>query len=67
MPLRQRFLDHLRGGLGRILPLRIVFWDGDEFDFAPAPILTLRLGSPRLLRLLLTGNMRRLLRSLSRR
>lgn len=60
MSLRQRFLDHLKGRLGRTLPLRIVFWDGDAFDFAPAPIVTLGLGSPRLLRLFLTGNMRRL-------
>ena len=58
MSLRQRFLDHLKGRLGSTLPLRIVFWDGDAFDFAPAPIVTLSLGSPRLLRLFLTGNMR---------
>jgi len=57
MSLRQSFLDHLKGQLGSTLPLRIVFWDGDAFDFAPAPIVTLSLGSPRLLRLFLTGNM----------
>jgi cyclopropane-fatty-acyl-phospholipid synthase len=57
MSLRPRFLDHLKARFSEALPLRIVFWDGAAIDFAPAPIVTLGLGSPRLLRLFLTGNM----------
>ena len=57
MSLRQRFLDHLKSRLSGTLPLRIVFWDCAAMDFAPAPIVTLGLGSRRLLRLFLTGNM----------
>jgi cyclopropane-fatty-acyl-phospholipid synthase len=57
MSLRRRFLAHLSARLGGTTPLRIVFWDGDAFDFAPAPAVTLRIGSRRLLRLFLTGNM----------
>ena len=57
MSLRQRFLAHLKARFGGTMPLRIVFWDGAAIDFAPAPLVTLGLGSPRLLRLFLTGNM----------
>lgn len=61
--LRQRLLDRLRERLeagGAAPRLRIVFWDGEHFDFAGAPQVTITLRSRRLLRLFLTGNMRRL-------
>jgi len=61
MSLRQRFLDALRARLGAGgLPLRIVFWDGEAFDFAPTPAVTIALNSRRLLRRFLTGDMGRL-------
>ncbi|MGE5271703.1 MAG: class I SAM-dependent methyltransferase [Thiohalocapsa sp.] len=60
MKLRQRVLSHLRRRLDDALPLRLVFWDGQVFDFAPAPTVALTLRTPRLLRLLLTGDMGRL-------
>ena len=61
MSLRNRFLEMLRARLGAGgVPLRIVFWDGEAFDFAPAPAVTIALGSRRLLRRFLTGNMGRL-------
>ncbi len=61
MPLRDRFLEFLRRRLaGTALPLRVAFWDGGVFDFAPAPIVTIRIRSPRVMRLFLTGNMGRL-------
>ena len=59
MRLRDRLLDHLRHRLGE-LPLRVVFWDGGSFDFAPAPPVTVTLTSSRLARYFLTGNMARL-------
>jgi cyclopropane-fatty-acyl-phospholipid synthase len=59
--LRERFLDRLRDRFGDAAPpLRIVFWDGEAFDFASAPRVVLTLHSRRLLRLFLTGNMGRL-------
>jgi cyclopropane-fatty-acyl-phospholipid synthase len=61
MPLRARVLDKLRDRLAEDrLPLRIVFWDGAVFDFAPAPQVVLTLRSRRLLRHFLTGNIARL-------
>jgi cyclopropane-fatty-acyl-phospholipid synthase len=59
--LRDRLLARLRDRFGDAAPpLRIVFWDGTAFDFAPAPQVILTLHSRRLLRLMLTGNMGRL-------
>ena len=59
--LRNRVLTHLRDRLhGAPLPLRIAFWDGQIFDFAPAPEITVTLHSRRLLRFFVTGNMGRL-------
>jgi cyclopropane-fatty-acyl-phospholipid synthase len=56
--LRTRFLARLRDRLGGApLPLRLVFWDGETFDFAAAPKVTLTLAAPRLLRLFLLGDM----------
>lgn len=57
MSLRRRFLEHLKSRLGAAVSLRVRFWDGDCFDFAPAPAVTLTLGSRRLLRLFVAGNM----------
>ncbi len=57
MSLRHRVLQHLRSRLAAdALPLRLVFWDGEGFDFAALPSVTITLHSARLLRLLLSGN-----------
>jgi cyclopropane-fatty-acyl-phospholipid synthase len=56
MSLRSRVLQHLRTRLGG-LPLRLVFWDGEAFDFASEPRITLTLHNRRLARWFLTGNM----------
>ena len=56
MSLRRRVLDYLRSRLGG-LPLRLIFWDGGAFDFAPEPRITLTMRSRRLARWFLTGNM----------
>jgi cyclopropane-fatty-acyl-phospholipid synthase len=39
------------------LPLRLVFWDGEAVDFAPSPLVTITIGSPRVAGLLMSGNM----------
>lgn len=57
MSLRWRVLHHLRSRLADDPPpLRLVFWDGERFDFAAEPRLTITLHSARLLRLLLVGD-----------
>jgi cyclopropane-fatty-acyl-phospholipid synthase len=59
MSLRRRLMSKLQSVIssdgGDPLPLRLVFWDGDTFDFAPAPAVTLTLHSPALMRALFTG------------
>jgi len=61
MSLRKRFLTRLRDRLNDSwLPLRICFWDGEIFDFTPAPSVTIILRSRRLLRWFLSGNIARL-------
>ncbi|MBO0739577.1 MAG: class I SAM-dependent methyltransferase, partial [Alphaproteobacteria bacterium] len=61
MSLRHRFLEVLRARLGAGgLPLRIVFPDGEEYEFASAPAVTIVLRSPHLLRRFLSGDMERL-------
>jgi cyclopropane-fatty-acyl-phospholipid synthase len=61
MSLRQRALNRIRNSLAdENLPLRLAFWDGETFDFSPAPIVTLTLRSPSLLRFFLSGQMARL-------
>jgi cyclopropane-fatty-acyl-phospholipid synthase len=58
MSLRNRFLSKLRDRLAdEPVSLRIKFWDGEVFDFVPAPRVTIALNSKRLLRLFLTGDM----------
>src|SRR5579884_1915692 len=55
--LRTRFLETLRARLGgETLPLRIAFWDGETFDFAAKPKVTIALSAPRLMRLFLFGD-----------
>jgi cyclopropane-fatty-acyl-phospholipid synthase len=59
--LRGRLLARLRERLAEAPPaLRIAFWDGEVFDFAAPPRVTLRIRSRRLGRWFLTGNMGRL-------
>ncbi|HVV92627.1 MAG TPA: cyclopropane-fatty-acyl-phospholipid synthase family protein [Hyphomicrobiales bacterium] len=61
MSLRQRVLTHLKGRLGADPPLlRLAFWDGETFDFAPRPTVTITLTTPRVMRALLSGNFGRL-------
>jgi cyclopropane-fatty-acyl-phospholipid synthase len=55
--IRNRALAFLRSRLGDQPPaLRLVFWDGESFDFAPAPAVTIKLRSPRVLKALVRGN-----------
>ncbi|HJU16166.1 MAG TPA: class I SAM-dependent methyltransferase [Stellaceae bacterium] len=55
--LRTRFLQKLRNRLGgEAMPLRLVFWDGEVFDFAADPRVTITLTTPRLVRLFLLGD-----------
>jgi cyclopropane-fatty-acyl-phospholipid synthase len=64
MSLRNRFLDRLRDRLADDpLSLGIKFWDGEVFDFSPAPRVTITLRTRRLMRFFLTGNMGRLARA----
>jgi cyclopropane-fatty-acyl-phospholipid synthase len=57
MSLRRRTLEYLRAHLADDpLPLRLVFWDGDSFDFASDPSVTITIHSPHLLKSLLKGN-----------
>ena len=59
--LRRRLLDYLRSRLGEDqLPLRLRFWDGEHFDFAPNPSVIITIKSPALPRLLLRGKFGRL-------
>lgn len=57
MRVRDLFLNYACRKLGGEVSLRLVFWDGDVFDFAPNPRVTVALRTPRLLRLLMTGDM----------
>lgn len=59
--LRRRVLQHLRDRIADApLPLRVAFWDGEAFDFAPAPTVTIAIRSRHVMRQFLTGNMARL-------
>jgi cyclopropane-fatty-acyl-phospholipid synthase len=61
MSLRNRFLSTLRRRFGdRPPPLRLRFWDGETFDFAASPQVTIALNTPKLMRLFMTGDMARL-------
>jgi cyclopropane-fatty-acyl-phospholipid synthase len=55
--IRRRALAYFRSRLGDNPPaLRLIFWDGESFDFAPAPAVTIKLHSPRVLKALVRGN-----------
>lgn len=57
MTLRTVALNYIKSRLGDDPPsLRLAFWDGGQFDFAPSPKVTITLGAPILLELLLRGN-----------
>jgi cyclopropane-fatty-acyl-phospholipid synthase len=61
MTIRSRILAKLRDRVADdALALRIVFWDGEVFDFAAEPRVTITLRSRRLMRFLLTGDIARL-------
>ncbi|MGH1574792.1 class I SAM-dependent methyltransferase [Methylobacterium sp. P31] len=61
MRLRHRILHHLRRRFQESPPsLRLVFWDGDSFDFAQNPAVTLTIATPQVIRFLAMGNMSRL-------
>jgi cyclopropane-fatty-acyl-phospholipid synthase len=61
MTLRRRIIDYLRSRLAKEqLPLRLVLWDGDQFDFSKSPSVTITLHSPAVLRSLARGNFARL-------
>lgn len=42
------------------LPLRLVFWDGEAFDFGDDPTVTITVTSPKLLRRFMTGQIAKL-------
>jgi cyclopropane-fatty-acyl-phospholipid synthase len=64
MLFRRETLHFLRSRLAQDAPpLRLVFWDGESFDFAPTPKITITLGAPRLLGALLWGNFEELARA----
>jgi len=61
MSLRRRLLSFLQKRLAdRPPPLRLTFWDGEVFDFASSPTVTLSLRTPRVARDLLFGRFDRL-------
>ena len=60
MSLRSRVLELLAGRLNRPLPLRLSFWDGEDYEFSDAPAVTVTLKTPRCARLILAGNLDRL-------
>jgi cyclopropane-fatty-acyl-phospholipid synthase len=61
MSLRTRFLARLRDRFAdERLSLRLIFWDGEVFEFAAQPRVTITLRSSRLSRCLLAGDVARL-------
>ena len=61
MTLRRRLLSRLKNLLADDPPpLRLVFWDGEQFDFAAQTAVTLRIKSPAVMRAFMTGRMARL-------
>ncbi len=57
MSLRRRVLELLAGRLIRPLPLRLSFWDGEDYEFSDAPAVTVTLRTKRCARMMLTGNL----------
>ena len=60
MSLRKRILELLARRLVRPLPLRLSFWDGEDYEFSDAPAVTVKVRTPRCARMMLTGNLDRL-------
>ncbi len=59
--LRQHLLEHLKRRLvGDPPSLRLVFWDGETFDFAYPPAVILTMRSPAVGRMFASGNIPRL-------
>ena len=59
--LRRRVLSFVQRQLSdNPPPIRLIFWDGEFFDLAPAPSVTITIRTRAVLRLLLTGRMDRL-------
>ena len=58
MTLRRRILRTIRDRMKADPPsLRLAFWDGDRFDFAPSPAVTIAIHHPKALRRLAVGDM----------
>ena len=58
MTLRRRILRTIRDRMKADPPsLRLAFWDGDRFDFAPSPAVTIAIHHPKVLRRLAVGDM----------
>lgn len=60
MNLRKHILELLARRLVRPLPLRLSFWDGEDYEFSDAPVVTVTLRTPRCVTMMLTGNLDRL-------
>ena len=61
MSMRQNLLSGLRSlSASDPIPLRLVFWDGEAFDFAADPTVTLTIHSRSVLKDFLTGRMGKL-------
>jgi cyclopropane-fatty-acyl-phospholipid synthase len=61
MSARQRLLSHLRSfSASEPIPLRLVFWDGEQFDFASPPRVTLTIRSSEVIRWFLLGRIGKL-------
>ncbi|MGA7384787.1 MAG: cyclopropane-fatty-acyl-phospholipid synthase family protein [Methylocella sp.] len=59
--LRQHLLEHLKRRLADDPPpLRLVFWDGETFEFAHPPMVILTMRSPAVGRMFASGNIARL-------
>jgi cyclopropane-fatty-acyl-phospholipid synthase len=61
MSLRQRLLSAIQSmSPDNPLPLRLVFWDGQSFDFAPRPNVVLTIHSRSVVRAFMTGRIDKL-------
>jgi cyclopropane-fatty-acyl-phospholipid synthase len=61
MSLRRRLLTLIQTLIAKEpLPLRLVLWDGEVFDFAAEPRVTLTIRSPSIMRAFVTGRIARL-------
>ncbi len=60
MQIRRRALEYLRSAFDVPPPLRLAFWDGDSFEFAPDPLVTITVHSAEPARAFLHGRFARL-------